>query len=168
MIKTKIPSVIFSYIALLSVGPRYKWEIHFQRGDVDVFLVFGSCCHTTSAGLVAKVKKHRQLDRAICCSPWGIPGLVHFKLDIPLLHWASLCPLDSLDIRACSDIALCWFLLLLLPKLEEQCEAPVTSLNWIQHVFSSLILSKWTGELNPKYQIICCSESVLLSSNCLA
>ncbi|KAL7219855.1 hypothetical protein ACSBR2_012840 [Camellia fascicularis] len=35
----------------------------------------------------------------------------------------------GLDIRACSDIALCRLLLLLLPKLEEQCEARATGLS---------------------------------------
>uniref|UniRef100_A0A5B7APR0 Putative ER lumen protein-retaining receptor-like n=1 Tax=Davidia involucrata TaxID=16924 RepID=A0A5B7APR0_DAVIN len=36
-----------------------------------------------------------------------IPSIIHSQLDLSLLHWATLCSLDNLDIWACPDIALC-------------------------------------------------------------
>ncbi|GFZ10613.1 endoplasmic reticulum retention defective 2B [Actinidia rufa] len=50
------------------------------------FLIFGSCCHTSSADLVAKDKKYRQLDWPIRSSPWDIPVWVQgstFHVDQP-------------------------------------------------------------------------------------
>ncbi|KAB5516145.1 hypothetical protein DKX38_026793 [Salix brachista] len=60
---------------------------------------------------------------------YGIQSIIHIKLGLSLLHRATLCALDNLDIRTYSDIAVCRFLLLLFPELEEQCEARVTGMS---------------------------------------
>ncbi|CAL9120722.1 unnamed protein product [Musa textilis] len=83
-------------------------------GHVDILPIFGSSCNTSSAGIVAKDKKYRQLDCSICFSPRSIQSILHPKLDLPLLHGASLCSLDNMDIWIGTDIALCRFRLLLL------------------------------------------------------
>lgn len=41
-------------------------------GNVDLFNIFGSCCHSASAGVVAKDKKYWQPDWTICFPPWVI------------------------------------------------------------------------------------------------
>lgn len=109
--------------------PNNQWEIHLYGGLVDIFIIFRSRCYTSSACAVAENKKHWQLDRPLCVTSWCIPSFIHSQLDLPLLHWTTLYPLDTMDFRACSNTAVCRFLLLLFPQLEKQQKAPVTGLS---------------------------------------
>lgn len=105
--------------SLPCIGSCYTWKVYLQGGNVDLLHILGSCRYPSSACLVAENKKHRQFDWTIHFTLGRISVTLHLELGIPLLHRTTLCTLDNLDCRPHSDVALCWFLLLLLPKLEE-------------------------------------------------
>lgn len=67
----------FSLIGIFII--KDMW-LHFLPDNVDLFHILGSCCHPSSAGLVAENEKYRQLD-------WTI----HFTLGVMYLSFLTIC-----------------------------------------------------------------------------
>lgn len=67
----------FSLIGIFII--KDMW-LHFLPDNVDLFHILGSCCHPSSAGLVAENEKYRQLD-------WTI----HFTLGVMYLSFLTFC-----------------------------------------------------------------------------
>lgn len=69
-------------------------NIYFFSGMLILILIADYYCHIRflASFLFLNITLH-----SACLDMQCIPGVIHSELDLPLLHWATLCSLDSYD-----------------------------------------------------------------------